>query len=367
MVEILLTYVRRGADIIRLDAVTYLWEELGTSCVHLDQSHVSIKLFRDILDAVAPHVALITETNVPHRENIRYFGNGRDEAQMVYNFALPPLVLYTFQTENSNKLTKWAQSLERISDTATYFNFLDSHDGIGVMAVKNILLPEEVEMMALKVVEHGGFISYKAEGDGSEVPYELNITWYSAINGDDIGESVELRIKRYLASRSIALVIMGVPGVYLHGLLGSKNDADAVLEEGHTRSINRRTIRKRELLAELDNHESNIFRVASSITRLVHYRIKEKCFHPNAPQTILDVSDKVFCVLRTSLDSQERIIAITSITNSTENLTIDLNSHDIKGQRWYDILSKKTHTAKDGVLDLNLEAYDILWLKEKSY
>ncbi len=365
MVDILLTYVRRGADIIRLDAVTYLWEELGTSCVHLDQSHVSIKLFRDVLDAVAPHVALITETNVPHKENIRYFGNGHDEAQMVYNFALPPLVLYTFQTGNSRKLTEWAASLERISDTATYFNFLDSHDGIGVMAVKNILTPEEIEIMALRIVEHGGFISYKAEGDGNEVPYELNITWYSALNRDDSDESRELKIKRYLASRSIALVVMGVPGIYLHGLLGSKNDADAVLEEGHTRSINRKTIRKKELLAEMDNKNSNIYQVASGLIRLIHYRIREKCFHPDAPQTILSLSDKVFSVLRTSTEGQEIIMAIINITNDRESLSIDLRMHGLKGQQWTDILTKKIYNANGNNLEINLDPYDILWLKEK--
>jgi sucrose phosphorylase len=363
MVDILLTYVRRGADIIRLDAVTYLWEELGTSCVHLDQSHVSIKLFRDVLDAVAPHVALITETNVPHKENIRYFGNGHDEAQMVYNFALPPLVLYTFQTGNSRKLTEWAASLERISDTATYFNFLDSHDGIGVMAVKNILTPEEIEIMALRIVEHGGFISYKAEGDGNEVPYELNITWYSALNRDDSDESRELKIKRYLASRSIALVVMGVPGIYFHGLLGSKNDADAVLEEGHTRSINRKTIRKKELLAEMDNKNSNIYQVASGLIRLIHYRIREKCFHPDAPQTILSLSDRVFSVLRTSTDGQEIIMAIINITNDRESLSIDLRMHGLKGQQWTDILTKKIYNANGNNLEINLDPYDVLWLK----
>jgi sucrose phosphorylase len=238
VIEILLFYVAKGADIIRLDAVTYLWDELGTSGVHLSQTHTIIKLFRDVLNAVAPHVALITETNVPHEENVKYFGDGVDEAQMVYNFALPPLVLHTFQTGNSKKLTSWAKSLPKVSDTATYFNFLDSHDGVGVMAVKNILSREEIERMALKVIENGGFISYKTESDGSKSPYELNITWYSAINSPDDKESDEIQVKRYLASRAIALVLMGVPGIYLHGLLGSKNDAEAVIEDEETRSIN---------------------------------------------------------------------------------------------------------------------------------
>jgi sucrose phosphorylase len=364
MVEILLTYVRRGADIIRLDAVTYLWEELGTTCVHLDQSHVSIKLFRDVLDAVAPHVALITETNVAHVDNIRYFGNGHDEAQMVYNFALPPLVLHAFQNENATKLTKWAATLEKVSDTATYFNFLDSHDGIGVMAVKEILSPEEIEMMALRIVENGGFISYKAEGDGREIPYELNITWYSALNRDDSGESRKVQIKRYLASRAIALVIMGVPGIYLHGLLGSKNDADAVLEEGHTRSINRKTISKKELIAALDDKSSNIYIVASGLTRLIQYRIKEKAFNPNADQEILKLSDYAFAVLRTSLDRKERILALINVINNP--VSLDLSGVNLNGSSeiWTDILSDNIFTL--GRIDslISMNAYDILWLKQ---
>jgi sucrose phosphorylase len=302
---------------------------------------------------------------VQHQDNIRYFGNGHDEAQMVYNFALPPLVLYTFQNGNSKKLTTWAKSLKKISDTATYFNFLDSHDGIGVMAVKNILTVEELELLALKIIEHGGFISYKAEGDGSEVPYELNITWYSAINRDDSDEPRELKNKRYLASRAIALVLMGVPGIYLHGLLGSKNDAEAVIKEGHRRSINRKTISKKELSAELENTDSNIFQVASGLTRLVQYRIREKCFHPNAPQSVIGLSEKVFSVLRTSVDGQEKILAIINIINKRENLSIDLKDKGLYGGDWQDILTKKTFKAKDGRLEIILEPYDILWLKEK--
>ncbi len=365
MIDILLTYVRRGADIIRLDAVTYLWEELGTSCAHLDQSHVSIKLFRDVLDALAPHVALITETNVLHADNIRYFGNGNDEAQMVYNFALPPLVLHAFQNQDSGKLTKWAASLKKVSDTATYFNFLDSHDGIGVMAVKGILSAKEIEMMTLRVLEHGGFISYKAEGDGKESPYELNITWYSAINNENVPEPDEIRIKRYLASRAIALVMMGVPGIYLHGLLGSKNDAEAVLEEADLRRINRKTIKKRELLSALEDENSNIYQISSPLVRLIYHRIRQKAFHPNADQRVLDLSERVFSVLRTSVDRKEKILALINITDQNVNLQIDLESLSIAGQSWFDILTKRNFESDKNRLDIELDPYEIIWLKQK--
>ncbi len=171
VIEILLLYVRHGADIIRLDAVTYLWDEPGTRCVHLEQTHQIVRLFRDVLNLVAPGVALITETNVPHEENISYFGNGSDEAQMVYNFALPPLVLHTFYTQDTTAISEWAMGLEQPSEMTTYFNFLDSHDGIGLMGVQGILSESEMEFIVGTAREYGGFVSYKAAEDGTEAPY----------------------------------------------------------------------------------------------------------------------------------------------------------------------------------------------------
>src|SRR6266542_287865 len=121
IIDTLLFYVAHGAQFIRLDAIAYLWKEIGTSCIHLPQTHRIIRLFRSVLDIVAPYVMLLTETNVPHRDNVSYFGDGRDEAQMLYNFALPPLVLHTFYTENSRIISKWAAELELPSSYTTFF------------------------------------------------------------------------------------------------------------------------------------------------------------------------------------------------------------------------------------------------------
>ena len=363
MTEILLTYVRRGADIVRLDAVTYLWSELGSSCAHLEQNHIIIKLLRDVLDAVAPHVAFITETNVPHEENIQYFGDGTDEAQMVYNFALPPLVLHAFQTGSSAHLIKWASGLGKVSDTATYFNFLDSHDGVGVVPVKNILSKDEIEMMALRVLEHGGFISYKDDGDGTISPYELNTTWYSALNREDSDETTDLQIKRFMASRSIAMVMMGVPGIYLPSLFGSKNDADAVLEKGETRSINRKTFDKETLYRILNDKGTSTYKVSHEFGGMIEKRIKERAFHPNASQRVLNIADSVFSLIRTSVDGKDNILCITNITAREQHIELDTNGVGLREVTWHDILSKRSFRSPKGILSLNLEPYDVLWLK----
>ena len=363
IIDVLLYYVRRGADILRLDAITYLWTELGTSSANLPQTHTIVKLFRDILDAAAPHVAIITESNVPFKENIQYFGNGRDEAQLIYNFALPPLVLHAFYSRSSSVLTKWAQSLKKVSNTATYFNFLDSHDGVSLQGAMNILGDEGIEVIEKHAVDHGGIISYKDKGDGTKVPYEVDITWFSAINKDDGKESLDSQIKRFLASRSIALVLMGIPGVYLHGLLGSKNDTEAVMEGQSARSINRKTLKKDALIKTLSDKKSITYKISNRYGRMIRKRINEKAFHPNAAQKVLSISDALFTVVRTSTDGKETILAVTNITNKRQRLEFDAQGAGISKRKWRDVLTGKEYTTSKGRLSIGLSPFDVLWLK----
>ncbi|MGZ9236083.1 MAG: alpha-amylase family glycosyl hydrolase, partial [Anaerolineales bacterium] len=189
IIDTLLFYVAQGAQLIRLDAIAYLWKEIGTSCIHLPQTHRIIRLFRSVLDAVAPQVLLVTETNVPHSDNISYFGNGHDEAQMVYNFALPPLLLHTFYAGNSQVLSKWAAGLALPSSRTTFFNFLASHDGIGVNPARGILADHEIDRMIERTVEHGGLVSYKNSPSGTQIPYELNINYFDALSNPRANES----------------------------------------------------------------------------------------------------------------------------------------------------------------------------------
>lgn len=237
IIDILLTYAKLGARYIRLDAIGYLWKKIGTSCIHLDETHTIIQLIRDVLDEVYPGTIIITETNVPHKDNISYFGNGYNEAHMVYQFPLPPLTLYSFLSGNAKYLTKWAQSLEPTSNKTTFFNFLASHDGIGVRPAEGILSEQQIEWLCEKVKEHQGFVSYKDNGDGTQSPYELNINYLDALSHPD--DAQELKVKRFIAAQSILFSMIGVPGIYIHSLLGSQNDHEGVKETGRYRSINR--------------------------------------------------------------------------------------------------------------------------------
>ncbi|MGD2105254.1 MAG: alpha-amylase family glycosyl hydrolase, partial [Anaerolineae bacterium] len=194
IIDVLLLYVEKGAEVIRLDAIAYVWKEVGTSCIHLDQAHRIVRLFRAILDAVAPHVVLITETNVPHDENVSYFGDGHNEAQMVYQFPLPPLVLHTFHTGSAHRLAEWAAGLNTPSDSTTFFNFLASHDGVGVRPVEGILSRSEIDALVERTRKHGGYVSHKTNADGSKSVYELNISYFDALSDPAGGDSLDLQV-----------------------------------------------------------------------------------------------------------------------------------------------------------------------------
>lgn len=363
MIDIFLTYIRRGADFVRLDAVTYLWEELGTDCVHLKQTHAIIKLFRAVLDTVAPYVSLVTETNVPHKENIQYFGSGYDEAQMVYNFALPPLVYHSFLKGDTKYLTEWAKSIDKISEQATYFNFLDSHDGIGLLPVKDILPEDEVYMMVYKTIEKGGFISYRSNDKGESSPYELNITWYSAINDEEnVEKEDKTAIRRYLVSRAIAIFFMGIPGIYFHGLIGSQNDSEAVLKEEHTRSINREIIDGGVLKKLLEDDNSKTSQIVNYLNELINIKKSVRQFHPNALQKVYDSSHKLFVFERYYEEEEEGILCVFNVTG--ENAEFPLPDQVPPVLHVYDLLNK-TPFSPDGDFPVNVPPYGIYLFRIK--
>lgn len=361
VIDTLLYYVRRGADLIRLDAVTYLWKELGTSSASLDETHEIVKLFRDILNIAAPGVAVVTETNVPHAENVSYFGAGADEAQMVYNFALPPLVLHSFYREDATWLSRWASSLEYPSNTATYLNMLDTHDGVGLQGVQGILPQEEIDFLVVQAREHGAFISYKSAENG-EIPYEINTTWYSALNFENNGEPKSLQVSRAVASRSISLALRGVPGIYLHSLVGSRNDIRLAMRTKSKRDVNRSTLDMAVLERNLKDPRSKLHELAASMRRLLRTRTMHPAFHPNGGQTVLFLNPAVFSVLRESVTGDSHVLCLTNVSSQTQQVVIELETVGGEKHFWFDLIAGRGYTADGPFLRLALSPYEVVWL-----
>jgi glycosidase len=313
--DALLFYVAHGAKFIRMDAIAYLWKEIGTPCIHLPHTHRVIQLMRAVLDEVAPHVMLITETNVPHADNISYFGDGSNEAQLVYNFALPPLVLHSIATGNAEKLARWAQSLTLSSDRVTFINFLSSHDGIGINPARGILTQSEIDALVDRAQEHGGYVSYKNNPDGSKSPYELNITYFDSLSNPAANEPTETQVNRFLVAHAIMLALAGVPGIYFHSLFGSRNDRAAAEATNIPRRINRQKLDRGQLETELADASSLRAQVFAGFVRLLEQRRTHAAFAPAAAQRVWGLDRRLFVLLRVSADGADRVLCLHNVTN----------------------------------------------------
>jgi glycosidase len=352
MIKILLFYVTKGAAVIRLDAVAYLWKEIGTPCIHLRQAHQMVQLFRKVLDVAAPDTLLITETNVPHPENVSYFGDGKNEAQMVYNFTLPPLLLYTFIRQDAGVLSRWAECLRINSPDNTFFNFTASHDGIGVRPLEGILARDEIEKLIDIVKKNGGEVSYKKDPDGSNSPYELNITYVDALLNPE-HKNDPLHIPRFLASQAIQLVLPGVPAIYIHSILGSKNWLEGVRQTQRQRAVNREKLQVDEVLSQLKDPETFRSRIFYPFIHMIKTRKKQPAFHPKADFELHHIDPKVFVVVRRS--KAQTIYTVTNVSSSRVNVSLS----DAKAPS----LMKDLISGDDFRTEaITLAPYQFLWL-----
>ncbi|WP_090989972.1 sugar phosphorylase [Bacillus sp. OV322] len=349
MIDVLLFYLEKGAEYIRLDAVGFMWKEPGTSCIHLEKTHQIVKLFRDIVEEAAKGTVIITETNVPQKDNISYFGNGSDEAHMVYQFPLPPLVLYSINRGDGSALTEWARNLKVPGDKTTFFNFLASHDGIGLNPIRGIIPEEEILALVKSLKNEGALVNYKKNPDGTESPYEVNVTYMDALNkqlDDD-----ELRVKRFLAAHSILLTLPGVPAVYIQSMLGSRNDYEGVRRTGMNRSINREKYTLEEITVELHEGGSLRNKIFTGLTDIIKVRKEEALFHPSADMEVLDLGSRAFAFKRLN-SSDEVLTIIHNLADETLDCRLSGSFQNLLTGEMIEITEKIT-----------LDPYQFVWLK----
>jgi glycosidase len=359
-VDILLYYIRRGARMVRLDAVGYLWKQPGTRCIHLPQTHTIVKLFRDVLELVEPGALIMTETNVPHAENISYFGAG-DEAHVIYQFSLPPLLLHALYSGTTRYLQQWSIELEAtpVPPDCTFLNFTASHDGIGLRPLEGLVPKQEVAALLETMRARGGYISMRSNSDGSVSPYELNISYFDAFREPE-REANRWQIPAFMVSQIVALSFRGIPAVYLLCLVATPNDTLGVERTGMTRSINRRKWDQSELEALMENADSETGQVFRRYRRLLQIRRRQRAFHPEAPQRLLDTNDGVFGLERTALDGSQRILALFNFTAETQVLPATSLPADL--EIWEELIGEHgVCHAGDG---LQLPPYASFWFSQ---
>jgi len=322
--KIIRLYLENGVGIFRLDAIGFLWKEPGTSCMHLPQTHEVVRLIRTVVDFFAHGTPLITETNVPNHENLSYFGN-RNEAHVIYNFSLAPLLVHSLLTGKTEYLKRWMMSMPPAPVGCTYLNFTASHDGIGMRPAEGLLSDAEQFQMVNTIHQFGGRVSTRRGAEGAEHVYELNVALFDALKGTVDGED-NWQIARFLCSQTVMLGLEGIPAFYIHRLLGTGNDQDGVTRTGHNRSINRRKWNYDELAQQLDDESSNQHAVFNELKRLLNIRCLQPAFHPNATQFTLQLGDPLFAFWRQSTDRSQSIFAVHNMAAEEAELRLsDLN------------------------------------------
>ena len=356
-VSIIRQYLDNGVRIFRLDAVAFLWKEIGTNCLNLEQTHEVVRLLRSLIEQARPDAIIITETNIPNRENLAYFGNA-NEAHCIYNFSLPPLLVNTLVTGSCDHLKQWMMSMPPARNGTAYFNFIASHDGIGLRPAEGLLDEQEIDSLVSTMQQFGGLISWRNVDNGKRKPYEINISLFDALQGTKDGAD-ENGLQRFLCAHAIMLALEGIPGIYIHSLVGTRNDYQRAENSGHNRAINRHQWDYKALQSELNDESSTHHLVYNRLKSLFNIRCNQSAFHPNATQFTLHLGSQLFGFWRQSMDREQSIFCVSNISNQLQPLEMsDLNLIDT--EHWFDLISGETYDEKHHIIEL--APYQTVWI-----
>ena len=351
-IKIMINLLNHGVTIFRLDAIAYLWKKSGSKCINLKETHEIIKLLRIICNSLKTQTIIITETNLPEKENLSYFGKNNDEAQWIYNFSLPPLLVHSFLFEESTYLNKWSKKLPNTKKGNNYLNFIASHDGIGMRPVEGYLKKEKLSLLFKRLKKNGGQLSYRKVQGSSKKVYEANITLFNAFQKTDYDKKGRYFLERYVSAHAIMIAFEGVPAIYFNSIFGTSNDEYKYIISGNKRDLNRYKWNKKRLdnLLKDKSSKQNIF--YKKILNLIFIKKQSKAFHPNAKRESINMGKKIFCFKRTSLDNKQIIYNVTNLSSKYQKFKFNN-----KLNKYKNLLDKTKINHK-----LELKPFETLWL-----
>ena len=356
-IKIMIHLINNGVTIFRLDAIAYLWKENGTKCINLKQTHEIIKLLRNIINLLNIQTTIITETNLPENENLSYFGKN-DEANWIYNFSLPPLLIHAFLFENSSYLNKWSKNLPNTKNDNCYLNFIASHDGIGIRPTEGLLNKKTLDNFLNRLKKNGSKFSYRKVQNKAKKVYEANITVFDALKKSDYDIKGKFYLERYISCHAIMISFEGIPAIYFNSIFGTSNDEAKYIITGNNRDVNRYRWNFKNITNKLKNNKSkqNIF--YQNICNLLNIRRKQKAFHPNALRINLNFGQKIYAFKRVSIDKKQTILCITNLSSKIQKTKISKKYHKMKNL----INSKIQIEDKKFLL---LRPFETIWLSNK--
>ena len=316
-IKIIIYLINNGVTIFRLDAIAYLWKQNGTKCINLSQTHEIIKLLRVVTSLLNVQTLIITETNLPEKENLSYFGKN-NEANWVYNFSLPPLLIHAFLFENSSYLNQWSRKLPSTKHGNCYLNFIASHDGIGIRPTEGILNEKTLSSFLKRLKKNGSKFSYRKVQNKSKKVYEANITVFDALRKSDFDPKGLFFLERYVSAHAIMISFEGIPAVYFNSLFGKSNDEAKYIITGNNRDVNRYKWNFNNITTKLRDKKSKQSIFYRNIGALLEIKRKQKAFHPNASRININLGPKIFCFKRISKDKKQSIICMTNLSSKIQ-------------------------------------------------
>ncbi len=356
-IKIMLNLIKNGVTIFRLDAIAYLWKESGTKCINLKQTHEIVKVLRIVSDSINIKTIIVTETNLPEKENLSYFGNN-DESNWIYNFTLPPLLIYSLLFENGSYLNAWCKKLPQTKKGNSYLNFIASHDGIGMRPLEGIINNPSIKKLLLRLKKNGSKFSYRKLNNNKKKIYESNITVFDALKVSDKDKKGLYNFQRYIAAHAIMFSFEGVPAIYFNSLFGKSNDEARYVITGNNRDVNRFKWNELNILRKIKSNSSKEYYIFETLKHLLKVRKKQKAFHPNAYRTNINLGENFFCIKRVSLDKKQTILCITNLTSKLQNAKINKKFNKFKN-----LINPNIKIQYSNCIDL--KPFQTIWLSNK--
>ena len=259
---------------------------------------------------------------------------------------------------DSSELRKWSMTMPPAKNGNAYFNFIASHDGIGLRPIEGYIDEDDIEKLLKLMKKFDGKISYRTTQWGDKMPYEINISFYDSMRGTFEGED-EFLFERFICAHAIMFAFEGVPAIYIHSLLGTKNNIDGIQKGGENRIINRYQWDKHQLFNLLENNNSINCKIYKKINELLKIRINQPAFHPNSTQFTLNLGNKIYGLWRQDLERTQSIFCVSNITKDV--IKFPLTSINlIETEDWFDIITRNKISSINGKIEMN--PYETLWI-----
>jgi len=384
MVDIILFWANHGADIIRLDAVAFLWKKVGSTCQNEREAHLILQLMKDCCQVTAPGVLFIAEAIVAPVEVIKYFGEdaiNAKECEIAYNATLMALLWEALATKKSTLLNHAIKSIPDKLERATWLNYVRCHDDIGLGFDDN-----DIRLAGYDPVLHRQFLlnhytgkdtnsnargvafgTNKKNGDARIAGSLASLVGLEIAIEQADEAAIGLSIGSILLLHGLILSFGGIPLIYYGDAIGTLNDQTYLTDDNKkndNRWIHRPAMNWQ--LSELRNEKGTIEqRVFSGLKNMITTRKEITAFADHNNRTLITLDNPhLFCFVRfDGSGNHPRVLVVCNFDHATQDMNIDglrklglLQHNNVK-----DLFADQTLDLSS--INISIPALGMLWLE----